>query len=141
MSLEIALAQAALGRRIFPVNGKRPLVKWTMEATTKSRRIMSWWQAWPDAGVGWALPKGTAVLDIDDPTIFFASGLLLTPAPGQITTRGFHLLYRLDETQDVKQGPIPGGDIKVGGKGYVKLYAADAFTAWLQVTAEEPSET
>ena len=29
--------------------------------------------------------------------------------------------------REVTQGPIPGGDLKVGGKGYVRLLSEDAF--------------
>jgi hypothetical protein len=134
VSLEIALAQAEMGRRVFPVSGKRPLVRWTAEATTKTRRLISWWHAWPDAGVGWAIPPGLVVVDIDHPELFFASALTLPPAPGQLTTRGIHLLYSVDPSVEVKQGPIPGGDLKIGGKGYVKIYHADAFTNFLEVT-------
>lgn len=131
MSLEIALAQAALGRKVFPVLGKRPLVRWTIEATTKPSRLRAWWQVWPDADVGWALPEGVCVVDIDDVTTFLAEGHVLPFAPGQRTSRGLHLLYRCGD--DVRQGPIAGGDVKVGGKGYVKIYDSEAFTRWTTI--------
>ena len=128
MSYAIAKAQAALGRKVFPVDGKKPLVKWTREATTNPRRIRAWWKVWPEAGVGWALPEEYSVVDIDDPDVFSETGLALSDSYGQTTPRGYHVLYRTDQDLEIKQGAFKGGDIKVGGKGYVKLYSEDAFT-------------
>lgn len=128
--MAIALAQAALGREVFPLKGKQPLVKWTRYATSDEAEVRRMFRrlAHLADGVGWRLPEGTVVLDIDNPDLYFSLGLPTPPALIQQTTRGFHLLYALDPDRPVKQGGIPGADLKVGGKGYVKLYSPDAFT-------------
>ncbi|HVA86109.1 MAG TPA: bifunctional DNA primase/polymerase [Candidatus Saccharimonadales bacterium] len=127
-SLAIALAHASLGREVFPLKGKVPLVKWTTEATSNPVKVRRLWRTHPDAdAVGWRLPEGVVVVDIDDPETFDFT-LELPATPMQTTTRGYHLLYRIPPGRTVRQGPIPGGDLKVGGKGYVRIYSLDAFT-------------
>jgi KaiC/GvpD/RAD55 family RecA-like ATPase len=125
-NLDIALAHAALGRRVFPLapDTKKPLVSWPTQASAKKFNIERWWKRTPDAGVGWTLPEGLVVVDVDYPAELTVD---LPGAPEQKTTRGYHRLFRTGPDAIVRQGPIPGGDLKVGGKGYVKLYSADAF--------------
>jgi hypothetical protein len=129
--LVIALAQARLGRRVFPLapGGKNPLVKWKEGATDDIGQIKTWWYKWPDAGVAWAIPEGQVVLDIDDPVTAYNARKGFVTARFQITPHGAHFLYTVDPAHPPKQGPTAGGDLKVGGKGYVRLYSADAFTA------------
>lgn len=50
-NLNRALACAEQGWLVFPSIGKRPLVKWSTEATTDVDVILSWWLANPDADV------------------------------------------------------------------------------------------
>lgn len=164
--LPIALAQARMGRTIIPfkvtrkVSGaidKTPLVPWqttnghVSEATTDEAIIKGWWRRWPSAWPGWVLPEGLIVADLDDPERFNETGLVLPDAPSQDTIRGGgrkHLLYAgTSSRQAVKK--VPGLDTRVGGKGWVGLYAEDAFTgdpppapAWLtdeRANGSEPS--
>lgn len=136
-SLELALAQVALAdsdtwfppRRVFPLRGKTPLVKWTRQATSDPRRVEALWRARSEAdGVGWVVPDGFVIVDIDDPEAFLDLGLELPQGPMQTTTRGVHIAFAVDPQRTVRQGPIPGADLKLGGRGYVKIYSADAFT-------------
>jgi hypothetical protein len=150
--LAIALAHAKAGRAVFPfqlirrMNGsvdKKPLVQWQTTAdhetaaTTDSATIRRWWRRWPDAWPGWVLPEGVIVADLDDRDAFSATGLVLPEAPSQQTVRGGeHRLYLGTGRQTVKR--VPGLDTRVGGKGWVALYSADAFAgeptaapAWL----------
>lgn len=125
-ALEIALSHARKGREVFPLKGKQPLVKWTTAATSDPLEVKKLWANHRDAdGVAWRIPAGQVVLDVDDPQAFAALVPDLPDAPGQTSTRGFHRLY-LDP--GVTQGRVAGvADLKVGGKGYVKLYSVDAF--------------
>ncbi len=50
-NLEHALACAAKGWQVFPSEGKRPLVRWSVSATTDPYKISMWWAQWPDADV------------------------------------------------------------------------------------------
>jgi hypothetical protein len=146
--LEIALAHAAVGRRVFPFRlseadagghrDKTPLVRWTAEATTDPDTIRRWATRFPTAHYGWNLEPGLVVVDIDDFAAFAGTGLELPPAPSQTTpSGGSHHLYQDDGVKQTVKA-IPGLDTRVGGKGFVGLYTVDAFAgtpasapAWL----------
>lgn len=127
-SLAIALAHAARGRAVFPLVDKRPAVSWQRphEASSDPDRVRRLWKAHPQAdGAGWRVPTGLVVLDIDDPEGFAALVPSLPDAPGQRSRLGEHLLFT---DPGVVQGRVAKvADLKVGGKGYVKLYEADGF--------------
>jgi hypothetical protein len=67
--VEAARAYAEHGWRVFPVNGKRPLVQWKDGSTTDTELIDALWEAHSGAGV--AIATGTlsnlVVLDADGP--------------------------------------------------------------------------
>jgi hypothetical protein len=66
--LDAALAYAARGWRVFPVEGKRPLTSHgAHDATTDEATIRAWWRRWPEAGVAVATgaESGLVVLDVD----------------------------------------------------------------------------
>jgi hypothetical protein len=147
--LAIALSAAARGFAVFPFRlgapdagghrSKAPLTAhWKEDATTDEASIRAMWEAHPDAWPGWSLPEGYVVADIDDREAFGATGLELPDAPCQATpSGGEHRLYKaIGARQVVKK--TPGLDTRVGGKGFVGLYAIDAFAgevpdapAWL----------
>lgn len=67
---EIATGYASIGWPIFPIKAgeKVPLtVRGFKDATTDADRIKTWWERWPNAGIGLATgePSGVMVLDID----------------------------------------------------------------------------
>jgi hypothetical protein len=134
--LSIALAHAIKGRRVFPFHldprrgggfDKKPLVKWKDGATSDEATIRRWWRRWPNAHAGWALPEGLVIIDIDYPDVFADAGLELPVAPRQDTpSGGSHHLYVTDG-RPVRQTTFPGGDTRVGGKGFVGLYSAQSF--------------
>jgi hypothetical protein len=65
-ALDWALAYAAAGMRVFPCNNKQPLLEHGhLEATTEAATLARWWARWPHADIGWALPEGVVVVDID----------------------------------------------------------------------------
>lgn len=137
MSLYRALAHAELGRRIIPFRLTRtsatkwrkvPLVKWQQAATTDRATIDAWWTKWPDATPGWVLDDGYIVADVDDWDAFEATGLELPETARQETVSGgSHLLYRYDGTARQSVKDVDGLDTRVGGSGWVALYADDAF--------------
>ncbi len=46
--------------------GKHPCTKHGFrDATTDTAQILDWWKRWPDANIGFALPPGVFVLDVD----------------------------------------------------------------------------
>jgi hypothetical protein len=69
-------------------------------------------------------------VDIDDAAAFASAGLSLPPTASQTTVSGgSHHLYATDGrpvAQTVKA--VPGADTRVGGRGFVGVYSADAFS-------------
>lgn len=50
-NLEHALACAARGWQVFPSEGKRPLIRWSVGSTCDPDTITAWFTQWPDADV------------------------------------------------------------------------------------------
>lgn len=116
--LEVALAYARAGFRVFPVGrDKVPLVKaWSQAATVDEAKISAWWAKWPNAMIG--LPTGEAnglwVLDLDVDLARGVDGnnafLELEAAHGAVgvdvvatTPRGgSHLFFRWDASRPVR---------------------------------------
>lgn len=68
--LKAALRYARRGWRVFPLNGKEPLIKGGHNrASTDEDRIKRWWDQWPEANIGIACDSenGPIVIDIDAP--------------------------------------------------------------------------
>jgi hypothetical protein len=68
--LDCALAYAAAHFRVFPYNvttaDKHPHIKgWPTLATTDASILSEWWSQWPQADVGWPVPKRIVVVDLD----------------------------------------------------------------------------
>ena len=90
-----------LGWPVLPVEpgGKRPLtVHGVKDATLDERRLLHYWERWPDANIGIAtgLP-GPTVLDIDQPdqAAFLLATLQAGDPPEVATARGRHLYYAI----------------------------------------------
>jgi hypothetical protein len=143
VGLESALAHAARGRDVFPFsltrmvdgNGKvkhqkTPRVPWQDKATTDPDAIRMMWRGGSVALPGWRLPVGLVVVDVDEPQRFADAYLELPTTATQSTpSGGAHYVYQTDGRevrQTVKE--IPGADTRTGGRGWVGLYSADAFT-------------
>lgn len=126
-ALDLAIAMAARGFDVFPLKGKASLARWKSEASSEAAAVERLFRLHRTAdGVGWRIPHGFVVADVDDAAAFAATGLGLPAAPGQRTpSGGEHRLYLGGGRQTVKE--TPGLDTRVGGKGYVRLYSADAF--------------
>lgn len=91
--LEAALALAARGFAIFPLDGKIPFAgsHGHKDATTAPETIRAWWSTHPNADIGIATgaPSGVVVLDIDGPE-------------GELALK--HSDYELPETLEARTG-------------------------------------
>ena len=90
------------------------------DATTDPAIIRDWWQRWPDANVGIALPENAVVLDVDGGEGQASlSGEHIPLTVCALTARGFHYYFRLPKgaVRNVT-GLRPGLDVKTAG-GYV----------------------
>jgi hypothetical protein len=96
---EQALKYADYGWHVFPVEGKRPLVKWSDEATTDHDTIDGWWERWPDANIGISCgPSGLLVVDVDEPAALDRILPIIGGTDGQCVAStgggGLHIYYR-----------------------------------------------
>lgn len=133
--LDAALEYAARGFPVFPcrVRGKEPMTQnGHNDATTDQTSIRRWWGQWPNANIGFAVPDGFAVLDVDikpdegkhgDETLK-ALEAKYGPLPDTVRSLtgggGVQHFFRTKATLTCKIGLFDSIDLKVKG-GYVIL--------------------
>lgn len=125
MLIEHALAWAARGFRIFPVQpGSKVPPKgmlWRAEATSDPAKIRAWWAFNPNYNYGVAGGDGWLIVDVDAGKNGFAS-LLDVDLPDTLTVKtpggGLHLYYRGPDVANSVDRVAPGIDIRSKG-GYV----------------------
>lgn len=142
-TIEAALLYVELGYAVFPLHtvrngrctcskgeecrsaGKHPRTKnGVKDASTDPQQIADWWQRYPDANIGIAVPEGVLVLDVDRAK----GGLdslqgkhLPEDAPCARTGGGgWHYWFRLPDGLKVRNDTdlLPGLDVRTVG-GYV----------------------
>jgi hypothetical protein len=134
--LAAALAYAHDGQPVFPCDAasKRPLTEHGFtDASLDPVTIAGWWKRWPAAMIGMPTgqPSGVWVLDVDDPDLFAVSAPELPPTRQVTTGKGFHLHWRRDPENVVRNAqrhprtgwPFPdmlGAEVR-GDGGYVIL--------------------
>ena len=67
-ALDWALAYAAAGMAVFPLkaDGSPLTERGFKQASTDAEQIQRWWKRWPHAEIGWAVPAGVVVVDLDE---------------------------------------------------------------------------
>lgn len=146
-AVEWALAYARVAMAVFPCGAdSRPLVERGFKnATTNPGQIRAWWKRWPHAEIGWAVPGGVVVVDLDVKKgkrgleDFFRreciepdsveTPLAVTPSGGR------HLVFddcgrAYSNVAEVIKGT--GIDLRVGGLGYIVLARKDNGRWWLK---------
>ena len=119
-----ALEIAGLGFAVFPLRprGKTPLTAHGhLDATTEAAVIRPWWERWPQANIGLAIPRGLVVVDIDDLEAFHrlkAENRELPATVKSTTSRGVHLFYLTEAELRNAVQLFPGVDLR-GVGGYV----------------------
>lgn len=149
MLLAAAHLYADYGWFVFPTSDKRPLVRWSEEATRDHSQIDRWWKRWPDAGVAVVTGSrsGVFVLDVDGKegetsleTLERQHGRLPETREAR-SGRGRHLYFvpPVGATIRNSQGTIgPGLDVRCDG-GYI--IAPPSFHAQTRRYYEWVSET
>ena len=120
---------AEYGYKIFPVKDKKPLVKWSVEASNDPAIIAEWIAKFPNCN--WGIPTGSengiAVIDIDTEEAehwwasqWFIEGLsVATPSGGR------HIFYTVDPEIEIQTNVSKihdGVDVR-GSGGYVVAYS------------------
>lgn len=134
MSLrEHALQYAEKGWPVFPCNGKKPYTEHGYkDATTDPDIIRKYWEKYPNANIGFAVPENIVVLDVDikhdqgkygDETL---AALIEKNEPLPATVEsltgggGRHLFFLTDKPVPCANGFLPALDLKSKG-GFVVL--------------------
>jgi hypothetical protein len=117
---DAAIALGRAGYRVHPCNpeNKRPLTRWSTEATTTEAEIARWWARWPDALIGLCTGDGLVVID-DDRGGEQPEPELAVTRTAKTRSRGWHHYFTADRA-DIgnRVGLIPGLDVR-GEGGYV----------------------
>jgi len=118
-----AYEYAGFGWPVFPVAAdKRPLTRLGFKAASRdSRLIAEWWRRWPEAGIGFAIPEGLLVFDIDPRNGGVRPPELPRTKEAGTRSGGAHLYYSVPPDLSFVGQYAKGIDLKAGGKGYTIL--------------------
>ena len=137
---QAAMAYARAGWPVHPLGrrGKAPMTPHGVkDATNDPRRVEAWWQRWPEANIGLAIPAGFLVVDIDAPEALGhlqAEDLTLPTTASATTGRGEHLWYSTGgATVTNRVAVFPNIDIRAKG-GFVvappSIHPSGALYEW-----------
>lgn len=146
MSDADAIAYAARGWPVFPLatEGRDPLVKWSIEATTDVQTIEAWWRRWPRATIGvQCAGAGIVVLDIDvkhrgqngfDTLEELGKAILPETPMVHTPSGGLHIYFRANPAVEIRnsageRGLGPSLDIR-GVGGMVPVPCAGSRYTW-----------
>ena len=146
-----ALWYASLGWAVFPCHsivdngctcgkpdcgsaGKHPMTpRGHVDASTDDDTVCAWWDRWPEANIGFAVPADMVVVDVDikhdegkygDDTLAGLIAQLGEPLPDTVMQLtgggGIQLFFHTDVPMQCKNDALPAIDIKTKG-GYVIL--------------------
>jgi hypothetical protein len=121
------------GWQIFPCIGKQPATRTGFNAASADPdQIADWWRQFPEANIGWSLPKGWFALDVDprhggDESLAAIYAQNRDAVPFTLEARtgsgGRHLIFRVPDGIEIRQGANfrPGLDTRLGGRGYLLI--------------------
>ena len=143
--LDWALAYAKAGYSVFPCSAdKTPLTPHGfLDATNDPKVIECWWRRNPYADIGWAIPGGLVVLDLDEKDGWHGTrdfseltGVAADDysAPVAATpTGGRHVFLAANGKTYPNDRKVVGGiDIRAAGKGYVILPGPGNGRRWIR---------
>ena len=118
---------------VFPVGAdKAPLVKGGFKSASRDpRMVKEWWRLYPEAGIGFAIPEGVLVVDVDPRN----GGSLPRGLPDTLTSKtrsdGTHSYFVVPAGLSFVGQAATGVDLKSAGKGYVILPPTPGY-AWVR---------
>lgn len=113
-----ALAYAEMQWPVLPLRGKIPLTEHGVrEATYNPAVVRAWWDRWPDANIGVACFRFSAI-DIDDKASLPKLGKIPETPIQHTGGGGMHILFRANGEMRNRVRAIPGIDVRAGG-GYI----------------------
>jgi len=120
-----AMAYAQTGWKVFPLEGKTPLIAdWPNRASDDPEQVRQWWEKFPKANIGFVPGlAGLVVMDIDGPggdAVATNLGLLAEPTLSVKTSRGEHLYFKHPGGRIGNDKLGNGLDVR-GDSGYVVL--------------------
>lgn len=126
--LDAALEYAARGWPIFPCDSKKPIITgWQESASINPDQIRKWWQRWPNAKIGYAVPKNVVVIDVDinhDAGKFGdeskadweeANGAFPDTVQSLTGGGGQQYFFKTDQPVKNKVGLLPSVDVRAAG--------------------------
>lgn len=127
------------GHVVFPLDGKRPLVRWRELKPGPQHvfQVRAWWKRWPNANIGLRTGNGLVVLDVDP-----RHGGEVDPSwpetlASETRSGGVHLFYRSDRPVANSVSRVaPGVDVR-GEGGYVVVPPSPGWR-WLNDAALAP---
>jgi Bifunctional DNA primase/polymerase, N-terminal len=145
-AVDWALAYAAAGMAVFPLKaGGAPLTEHGFkDASTDPGQIRAWWKRWPHPEIGWAVPAGVVVVDLDVKNgkrglmdfleregvaaEFVQTPIAVTPSGGR------HLVFdNLGNSYPNSTGIFGTGiDLRSAGLGYIVLPRAGNGRWWIK---------
>ena len=179
-SAAVAYASEPLRARVFPVHKKRtllprprpgdprlPLAVWQdpskggiHQGVCWPAQVELWWKQTPDADIGYSIPPGRLVIDIDDEQQIEQLSSELRRELASLramsavvkTKHGWHVYAAVPLSFVVRRHVIPGIDIRVGGRHLVVLPPSSGYEwhrgglarveplppAWCEFLAEQP---
>lgn len=109
---------------IFPClpGSKQPATARGYHAASDTANMVNvWWANWPLANIGFPIPPGMLVVDVDPRNGGSVPDELPPTRIAATPSGGFHLYYRVPRGLSWKATMAPGVDLKAEGKGYVLL--------------------
>jgi len=118
--LDSALAYGRAALRVFPCRSsdKRPLVRWSVHATSDASRITRLFAPHSNAVIGLCTGSGLVVVD-DDRGVAEPDPSMAATLTARTRSRGYHHYFRTDARVPCSVGRVaPGVDVR-GDGGYV----------------------
>lgn len=121
---------------VFPVRpDKTPWIATGFKGATRDPRLIrDWWRRYPEAGIGFAVPEGVLVVDVDPRNGGSLPEGLPQTRTASTRSDGTHAYFMVPAGLSFVGQAAKGVDLKGPGKGYVLLPPTPGYT-WVRAGA------